>query len=174
MKEETSSRIQADIAASDLGKARDRLHGLMATYPDDLTLRLRLGQVYWELQYPAMAGRYWYLEEDKTPTIVAACQSFERSCGNDPAKLLLALKFRGDIERIRDTHAGRTLLELQRRAEESYGYIIEFGKTGRERYQYTRWSGARGRLILVTFAVAVLVALGLMVVGLVTVLQWLL
>jgi hypothetical protein len=174
MKEETSSRIQADIAASDLGKARDRLHGLIATYPNDLTLRLRLGQVYWELQYPAMAGRYWYLEQDKTPAMADACRSFERSCGDDPAKLLLAVKFRGDIEKIRDTYAGRTLLELQRRAERDYGYVIEFGKTGRERYQYTRWSGARGKSILLAFAVAVLIALGLMVVGLVTVLQWLL
>lgn len=172
MKEETLCRIQADIAASDLGKARDRLHGLIATYPDDLALRLRLGQVYWELQYPAMAGRYWYLEEHKTPAMAQACRSFERSCGDDPAKLLLAVKFRGDIEKIRGTYPGRTLLELQEQAAESNGYVIEFGKIGRERYRYTRWSGFRGRLILVGFVVASLVAAGLMVIGLIALLQW--
>jgi hypothetical protein len=172
MKEETLSRIEADIAACDLGKARDRLHGLIASYPDDHALRLRLGQVYWELQYPAMAGRYWYLEEDKTPTMLRACEAFERSCGDDPVKVLLAIKFRGDIDRVRETFAGRTLLELQQRAEDSHGYIIEFGRTGRERYRYTRWSGLRGKLILVGFVVATLVALLLMVTGLITFLQW--
>ena len=185
MKEETLHRIQADIAASDLGKARDRLHGLIATYPDDLALRLRLGQVYWELRYPSMAGRYWYLEEEKTPDMTAACLLFERSCGGNPVNLLLGIKFRGDIERIRDTYAGRTLLELQRRAEESYGCTIEFGKTGRERYQYPRssdrssdeggksWLLALAIAALVALAIAALVALGLMVIGLVAVLQWL-
>jgi hypothetical protein len=176
MKEETLSRIQADIASSDLGKARDRLHGLIATYPDDLALRLRLGQVYWELRYPSMAGRYWYLEEEKTPDMTAACLLFERSCGGNPVNLLLGLKFRGDIERIRDTYAGRTLLELQARAADSYGPTIVFGKTGRERYQYPRGPVAGGWSCLLALAIAALVALGLlglMVIGLVTVLQWL-
>ena len=172
MKEETLGRIEADIASSDYGKARDRLHGLIATYPDDLNLRLKLGQVYWELQYPSMAGRYWYLEQAKTPAMAQACRSFERSCGDDPAKLLLAVKFRGDIDKIRDTHAGQTLLGLQGQAEERFGYVIEFGKTGRERYRYTRWSGSRGRLILVGFVAALLIAVGLMVVGAITLVQW--
>ncbi|MFC2046396.1 DUF6584 family protein [Chloroflexota bacterium] len=172
MKEETLRRIEFDIAASDLGRARDRLHGLIATYPNDLALRLKLGQAYWHLQYPSMAGRYWYLEEEKSPTMTAACQAFERSCGNDPVKVLHALKFRGDIEGIRDTFAGRQLLELQARAAEEYGYTIEFGKSGRERYQYTRWSGSRGKLVLVAFVVVSLLAVGLMIVGLLAVLRW--
>jgi hypothetical protein len=173
MKEETLHRIQADIAASDLGKARDRLHGLMATYPDDLALRLTLGQVYWELRYPSMAGRYWYLEEEKTPDMTAACLLFERSCGGNPVNLLLGLKFRGDIERIRDTYAGRTLLELQARAADSFGKTIVFGKTGRERYQDHKKPVSGGWSCLLGLAIAALVVLGLMVIGLVSVLQWL-
>lgn len=172
MKEETLGAIEADIASSDLGKARDRLHGLIATYPNDLALRLKLGQVYWQLQHPAMAGRYWYLEEGESPTMTAACQAFERSCGDDPVKVLHALKFRGDIELIRDAFAGRKLLELQARAAEDYGYTIEFGKRGRERYIYTRWAGLRGKLILLTFVAASLLAAGLMIVGLLAVLRW--
>jgi hypothetical protein len=31
-----------------------------------------------------MAGRYWYLEENKTPEMVKACIEFEKSMGNDP------------------------------------------------------------------------------------------
>jgi hypothetical protein len=124
-----------------------------------------------------MAGRYWYLEEEKTPDMAAACEAFERSCGGNPVYLLLGLKFRGDIEPIRDTYAGRTLLELQARAV-GYGRTIVFGKTGRERYGYPRSSDASDagdcpRSCLLALAIAALVALGLMVIGLVSVLQWL-
>ena len=65
--EETWARIEDEIAARDLGKARDRLHGLLVTYPEDLAIRHRLGEVYWMLGHPAMAGRYWYLEAPAEP-----------------------------------------------------------------------------------------------------------
>ena len=71
--EETLARIEGEIAAGDLGKARDRLHGLLSTYPADLMLRRKLGDVYWRLQYPEMAGRYWYLVEEKSPQMLEAC-----------------------------------------------------------------------------------------------------
>ena len=32
-KDRTLERIESEIVAGDLGKARDRLHGLMRTYP---------------------------------------------------------------------------------------------------------------------------------------------
>jgi hypothetical protein len=40
--DETLDKVASEIAAGDLGKARDRLHGLLNTYPD-LGLRRRLG-----------------------------------------------------------------------------------------------------------------------------------
>jgi hypothetical protein len=67
VKAATLQKIEDEIEAGDYGKARDRLHGLLVTYPDDLSIRRRLGDVCWQLQHPAMAGRYWYLEADQTP-----------------------------------------------------------------------------------------------------------
>lgn len=171
--EQTLERIDRDIASGDHGKARDRLHGLIATYPDDLTLRRKLGDVYWKLQYPAMAGRYWYLEEDKSSTMVAACQAFEHSCGKDPLQILLALKFRGDVESIRDTLAGRTLLQLHAEARSKHRYYVDFRKRGAERYdQATSVEGLTDRVLKAGCIVSLLIALGLLVVGLLTVLAW--
>lgn len=172
MKEETLRRIEREIAAGDLGRARDRLHGLIATYPDDLALRQRLGDVYWQLHYPAMAGRYWYLEEDRTPDRIQARAAFEGSCGDDAVQILLALKFGGDVAALGDTFAGRTLLALQERARQERGYRIVFGKRGKEKYRYTERTKSRGRWLLIGCLVAVLVAAGLMGVGLVAVVQW--
>ena len=174
MKEETLNRIEAEITSGDLGKARDRLHGLLGTYPDDLALRRRLGDVYWQLQYPAMAGRYWYLEEDRTPDMARACAAFERTCGHDAAQILMALKFNGDVAVLGDTFAGRTLLALQERVRQEHGYQIVFGKQGRERYRYRHTDRAQsgGRWPLIGCLVATLVAVALMVVGLVALVQW--
>lgn len=172
MKEETLRRIEREIAAGDWGKARDRLHGLLATYPDDLTLRRKLGDIYWQLHYPAMAGRYWYLEEDKTPTMAQACAAFERTFGNDAAQILMALKFYGDVAAIGGTFAGRTLLALQEQAGQEHSYQFVFGKRGRERYRYPDRAKSGGRWPLIGCLVTMLIAVALMVVGLVAIVQW--
>jgi hypothetical protein len=45
-----------------------------------------------------MAGRYWYFEENKTPEMVKACIEFEKTMGNDPNRIAIALKYKGDTE----------------------------------------------------------------------------
>jgi hypothetical protein len=170
--EQTLEEVERDITSGNYGKARDGLHGLIATYPDDLALREKLGDIYWKLEYPAMAGRYWYLERDKSQTMVAACQAFEQSCGNDPFQILLALKYRGDVESIRDTHAGRTLLELHEEAKKKHPYYSHFQKPGAAKYTGSGRLGRDRELPVACCIVGLLVALGLMVVGLWTVLTW--
>ncbi|MBT2701193.1 DNA helicase [Bacillus sp. ISL-40] len=96
----TLKKIEEDIKNDDLGKARDRLHGLISTNPNELELRRKLGDIYFLLKYPSMAGRYWYLEENKTPEMVKACAAFEKSEGNDPSRISTALKFKGNPEII--------------------------------------------------------------------------
>ena len=172
MKEETLQRIEREISAGDYGSARERLHGLLASFPQDLELRCKLGKVYWQLQYPAMAGRYWYLERDKSAPMAKACAAFERSCGHDPARMLLALKFRGDPAYLEGTFAGRTLLALQAEARERHGYTIEFVKSGREKYRYSRQLKSTSMILSLLLLAVVVVALGLMIVGLLTVLRW--
>jgi len=116
--EETLRKVEQDCARGDYGKARDRLHGLISTYPGELALRAKLGQVYWDLHHPAMAGLYWYLEERTSAEMDAAREAFERRHGNDPVAMLRSLKYRGDIGAIRDSFAERRLLALQQRADE--------------------------------------------------------
>ncbi|GLV65106.1 hypothetical protein Bmyc01_37750 [Bacillus mycoides] len=47
--EKTLKRIEKDLKNNNLGKARDRLHGLIATYPNELELRKKLGDIYFTL-----------------------------------------------------------------------------------------------------------------------------
>ncbi len=134
--ERTLQQVQADIDAGDLGKARDRLHGLIVTYPDNLELRERLARVYWQLKLPEMAGRYWYLAEHKDADMLRACQRFEAQFRNDPLLLLFALKFKGSTERIRDTPAGQVLLELDRRAHAKHPWYRDYRERGAARFRH--------------------------------------
>lgn len=118
--QQTLQRVERDIAAGNLGRARDRLHGLVWQYPDDLSLRERLAEVYWQLQFPAMAGCYWYLHEPSTEARQRAVREFEHACGNDPLHLLTRLKFRGDPERL-PPYARDKLERLQRECQRKYG-----------------------------------------------------
>jgi hypothetical protein len=54
-------------------------------------LSQEIGDLYLELGFPAMAGRYWYLMEDKSHEMAAACEEFERSLGNNPVLIREAL-----------------------------------------------------------------------------------
>ncbi|MDQ1143869.1 hypothetical protein QE429_000696 [Bacillus sp. SORGH_AS 510] len=114
----TLIKIEEDIKNNDLGKARDRLHGLISTYPDELELRKRLGDIYFELKYPSMAGRFWYLEENKTPEMVKACNDFEKSMGNDPNRIVRALKYKGNIDIIKRLELDHAITSIQKKVKE--------------------------------------------------------
>ena len=171
--ERTLERVARDLAAGDLGKARDRLHGLIAARPADLDLRRRLGSVYWELRHPSMAGRYWFLEEDKSPEMAAAVRAFERECGGNPVSMLRALKFRGDVDALDSPFAREALRGLQRRAGSEYGFRYVFGLAG------GRGAGPRGpgketladKLSSLGCLLALALAAALMIIGLVTVVR---
>ncbi|MFA1712674.1 DUF6584 family protein [Peribacillus frigoritolerans] len=115
----TIKKIEADIEKNDLGKARDRLHGLISTYPNELELRRMLGDIYFALKYPSMAGRYWYLEKNKTSEMVKACMMFEKSMGNDPFIIARALKFKGDSEILIRMEFDQVISPIQNKVKES-------------------------------------------------------
>lgn len=114
--DETMARVEQDIERGDLGKARDRLEGLLAAYPGELQIRARLGEIYWRLQYPERAGRHWYLLPSENPDMDAAKQVFAARHNGDPARILRAIGYHGGLESIKGTYAGGVLQDLGKRA----------------------------------------------------------
>jgi len=157
-KESTFKKISKDITEGNIGKARDRLHGLISTYPNDLELRTKLAEIYHKLQLPEMAGRYWYLEENKTEEMKAACLIFEKSCRNH---LREALKFRGNINKIDSVFAKEKLLSL--------GYNPDYGASGKKQ---SIPIGYHNREEVVILTILALVALSA-IVGFITIIKWL-
>ncbi len=170
-KELTLKRVESEIAAGDLGKARDRLHGLSRTYPDDLSLRSRLAEIYWKLQFPHMAGCYWFLEDNQTDDTRHAVASFEKRCGGDPWIMLHSIKFRGHPDSV-SPFAKQRLDDLISRCKKKYGSYQDF-RGQRTRYVET----AKQKWINILFTIgclSVLILIGLCaIVGLSTIIVWL-
>jgi hypothetical protein len=88
---ETLARVDADLAAGRVPAARQRLRGLVSSFPYDLTLRRRLAEVYRLYGDAAEAGRWMYLEEDRNADETIA---FEARYGS-PAWRMKALAWHG-------------------------------------------------------------------------------
>ena len=160
--ERSLQNVQDDIDSGDLGKARDRLHGLIGTYTINLELRPMLAEIYWQLQQPAMAGRYWYLEENKTEQMEKACACFEKSFNHDAYSMLCAINFKGNFERIKDTYAGKRILELNAQTKDGKNwfekkYLPRFSKPVDTRVVKKPTFSQRVRRIILILAVALFI-----------------
>ncbi len=175
-REETLRKVAYDIQREDLGKARDRLHGLIGAYPDDLGLRERLAEVYWQLRQPAMAGRYWYLTDCNTPEADRAREAFQKAHGHQPLLMLQALKFRGDPERLKGTPAGKRLNGLVEAVSQDHGPQLAHRYSGKLRELDSPQRLKQTWKEKVTCAILLLMALfllGLMGIGFGVVVAWL-
>ncbi len=92
--ESTLLKVEEELSEGKLGIARDRLHGLVASYPEDLSLRSRLAEVYLKLGYPVEAGRWWFLVEKLTPEQESAVRDFVLSYGGNEALILRKLRLK--------------------------------------------------------------------------------
>ncbi len=86
-------------------RARQRIAGLVGTYPHRLDLRDRLAEVYRVLGQPAQAGRWTYLSEERVADETLA---FERAYRRAQVRLI-ALNWAGRVEEA-PTEAARTRL----------------------------------------------------------------
>lgn len=118
-----------------------------------------IGVLYLELGFSAMAGRYWYLIENKSDEMVAACEEFERSLGNNPVLIRGALGWLPEWS----SYAKERIEELNGRA-----------KAFRREHQYNL-KPARGlgdRIALVGCGLVGFVALFVLMAGIMFIITW--
>lgn len=107
------SRVDADIADGNLGKAKERLTGLLHAHPHDLSLRPKLAEVYWMMKWPEEAGAYWYLEPNPNEDMIKAIAIFEKGCKHDPVRIFERLKLRVNLEAMPDGYAKERISGLR-------------------------------------------------------------
>jgi hypothetical protein len=170
-KQATLRRVREDIRQGDLGRARDRMQGLIATYPQDLSLRPDLAEIYWQLRHPSMAGLYWYLEPEQTEEIQTAIAAFERECGGDPWIMLRRLKIRWDPDEMPEGFAKQRISELTEASRTKHGIVPVFSQSGTQS-AHTSASRRNGLLLRIGCALVTLTIVSLSILGVVQIAGW--
>lgn len=119
---ETLARVDADLAAGRVPVARQRLRGLISSFPHNLTLRRRLAEVYRLYGDAAEAGRWMYLEEDRDADETAA---FEARYGS-PGWRMKALAWPGPEAKAATAFAERRLLAVRTACAEELGHPVDW------------------------------------------------
>ncbi|MGW1963925.1 DUF6584 family protein [Streptomyces sp. NPDC001935] len=154
---DTLARVDADLAAGRVPVARQRLRGLVSSFPNDLTLRRRLAETYRLYGEPAEAGRWMYLESDRDTAETAA---FEARY-DTPERRMRALAWSGS-ESLAPTAFARGQLEAVRVAcSDSMGHPVAWDtvpdgkKTESANHPFTDFLAGAGCLLAVVAFLAI-------------------
>ncbi|MEV5613764.1 DUF6584 family protein [Streptomyces sp. NPDC052225] len=119
---ETLARVDADLAAGRVPVARQRLRGLVSSFPHDPTLRRRLAEVYRLYGDAAEAGRWMYLEEDRNAEETAAFEARYGSAG----RRMKAIAWRGPETEAATAFARERLGALRAACAEERGHPVDW------------------------------------------------
>ncbi|ARF72614.1 hypothetical protein B7C62_10265 [Kitasatospora albolonga] len=113
----TLARVDADLASGRIPVARQRLRGLASSYPHEPAPRRRLAEVFRLYGDTAEAGRWMYLEEDRSPEETAA---FEERYAT-PVRRMRAVAWRGTEADAPTPFAAGQLTAVREAASDSLG-----------------------------------------------------
>ncbi|MFJ8364551.1 DUF6584 family protein [Streptomyces sp. NPDC093984] len=118
----TLARVDADLAAGRVPVARQRLRGLVSSFPNDLMLRRRLAEVYRLYGEPAEAGRWMYLEQDRDADETTA---FAARYHTAPQRMR-ALAWQGSESLARTTFAREQLASVRAECSDAMGRPVDW------------------------------------------------
>ncbi|MFI2433592.1 DUF6584 family protein [Streptomyces sp. NPDC018693] len=157
---DTLDRVDADLAAGRIPVARQRLRGLVSSFPDDLTLRRRLAEIYRLYGEPAEAGRWMYLEADRDP---AETTAFETRYPTAPQRMR-ALAWHGPESLAATAFAGEQLAAVRTACSDALGRPVDWDSVPAEaeedsgRNTFTGFLAGAGCLVAVVAFLAIWVA----------------
>ncbi|MFD9461974.1 DUF6584 family protein [Streptomyces sp. NPDC060027] len=160
---DTLSQVDADLAAGRVPVARQRLRGLVSSFPDDLMLRRRLAEVYRLYGEPAEAGRWMYLDKDRDASETSA---FEARYRTAPQRMR-ALAWHGPESLAQSAFARQQLAAIRAACSDALGHPVDWDTVPSSRETDNRGSTFAGFLAATGCLVAVLAFLAIWVIGLV-------
>lgn len=129
-------RIEQDLKAGRKKKACDRLRNLINEFPDDLSLRDKLAQIYYDSGFKDEAGKFWILSEPQNFEMKEAVEMYRNSLSNSGNAILKDIVFRGDKTQLSD-YAKNILKQLETDSFKKTKHIPDFKRKQREKGDYT-------------------------------------
>jgi hypothetical protein len=158
---EALAEIRCDIGDGKTDEAVDKLGGLVLKIRPGTPHSEEIGNLFWEIGLPAMAGRYWYLLDNKSDEILAACDEFQRSLGNNPVLIIDALGWAEN----RETNIEIKLEELHDRARDfRHKYAWEWKVSPRK-------ARARDRIALLGCGIVATILFFIFVAGILSIIE---
>jgi hypothetical protein len=158
------ARVDADLARGFVHPAMQRLASLTATHPDDLDVRTRRAALNRQIGNLVEAGRWGYLTEEVTSVEITAFRCAHRSAWSQ----LRALKLGNDPTEHLGPLAHRRFTDLVEQAATDGPGSISWSAAGPHLQVAKTW---RDSLPCLIAALIALVLIGLLIVGLVTVVR---
>jgi hypothetical protein len=151
--------IRSSINEGKIEEAKIKLQAISVNYPPGVQSSKEIGDLFLELGFSAMAGRYWYFVENKSDQMMAICKEYEHSLGDNPILILQALGWPSNPS----PYTKAILKELQKNAAEF-----------REKYQYPlKFSRGLGdRFALLGCAIVVFIVMFIFINGVVFIATW--
>ncbi|UQB69227.1 DUF6584 family protein [Epilithonimonas zeae] len=130
-------RIDEDLKAGRKKKACDRLRNLINEFPDDISLREKLGQIYYDSGFKDEAGKFWILSEIQGFEMKEAVDIYRNSLSNSGNAILKDIVFRGDKNQLSE-YSKNILNELESDSFRKTRHIPEFKRKDREKRKLYR------------------------------------
>jgi hypothetical protein len=156
------AEVQSAIAHGQRNEAIAKLQAVALNVPPGQILSKDIGDFFYELGFAEMAGRYWYLLDDKSDAMVVACQKFEHSLANSPGQIADA--FMSTLQAKVQPCEWVRLRELRDQAR-AYRNAHEYSIEPRNR-------AVQGRIVLFCCATITCLVLFLMAMGVVYITTW--
>jgi predicted Zn-dependent protease len=129
-------RIEKDLKEGRKKKACDRLRNMINHFPNDLSLRKKLGQIYFEAGFLDEAGKFWILSTPENHEMENAVEIYKKSLSNSGNAILKDIVFRGD-KHLLDEHARKIIIELEQNSLKTTKHIPVFKAKTREKENYS-------------------------------------
>ena len=95
-------KIEKEIEEGFNEKSVRRLKSLINVYPNNINLRNRLAELYYNIGFFESAGKYWILTEPKDLRIENCISLYLKSVNYANGKILKDLKYNGDLQQLPD------------------------------------------------------------------------
>ncbi|MGI9582494.1 DUF6584 family protein [Chryseobacterium sp. RRHN12] len=128
-------RVEQDLKAGRKKKACDRLRNMINQFPNDLSLRKKLGQIYFKAGFLDEAGKFWILSKPDNNEMRDAVGIYRKSLSNSGNAILKDIVFRGD-KNLLDEHAKKVIIELEQDSLKVTKQIPVFKAKTREKGTY--------------------------------------
>ncbi|RXM37660.1 hypothetical protein BOQ62_21660 [Chryseobacterium sp. CH21] len=129
-------RIEKDLKEGRKKKACDRLRNMINQFPNDLSLRKKLGQIYFEAGFLDEAGKFWILSIPENNEMETAIEIYRKSLSNSGNAILKDIVFRGD-KNLLNEYTRKVITELEQHSLKITKQIPVFKAKMREKENYS-------------------------------------